>query len=80
LCRGVETTTSIVVRRVSLSVRSSVAQVDSRIRRTQRSRRGTEVYPGSGYQGPTSSGLLILIFKSTQIRGLQQSVRERFGN
>ena len=35
-----------------------------------------EVYPGSGYQGPMSSSLSISIFWSTQIEGLQQSVRE----
>jgi hypothetical protein len=40
LCRGVETATSIVVHRVSLSVRSSVVQVDSRTQRTQRSHIG----------------------------------------
>ena len=41
--------------------------------------RDTEVYPGSGYWGHTSSSLSIFVFKSTQIRGLQQSVRDRFG-
>jgi len=39
----------------------------------------TEVYPSLGYQGPMSSSLRIFEFKCTQIRGLQQSVRERFG-
>ena len=38
-----------------------------------------EVYPGSGYRGTTSSSLSIFVFKSTQIRGSQKCVRERFG-
>jgi hypothetical protein len=29
----------------------------------------TEIYPGLGYQGPTSSSLRIFVFKSTQIGG-----------
>ena len=39
----------------------------------------TEVYPGLGYRGPMSSSLMIFVFKRTQIGGLQQNVRERFG-
>jgi hypothetical protein len=41
--------------------------------------RDAEVYLGLGYRGPTSNNLRIFVFKSTQIMGLQQSLRERFG-
>jgi hypothetical protein len=37
------------------------------------------VYLGSGLSGPYVQQQMILILKSTQNRGLQQSVRERFG-
>ena len=44
---------------------------------TQESRReDATVYPGSGQFGPYVQQLMILILKSTQNQGLQQSVQE----
>jgi hypothetical protein len=36
----------------------------------------TNVYPGAGYRSPSSSSLMILVFKNIQTEGLQQSARE----
>ena len=53
----------------------SVARVHSG---TQESRRGdATVYPGLGQFGPYVQQLMILILKSTQNWGLQQSVQEK---
>ena len=73
LCRGVKTTATMLFESVS-EYGSPVARVDSG---TQESRRGDAiVYLGLGQFGPYVQQLMILILKSTQNRGLQQSVKE----
>ena len=70
LCRGVKTVASIVVR---VSVRVRVQW----LRWTQEHKNHREdvmVYPGLGRSIPYIQKLMILILKSTQNQGLQQSV------
>jgi hypothetical protein len=72
-CHRVETTTSIVVHRMSLSVGLQW------LGWTQEHIKDTTVYPSSGYRGPTTSSLMILVFKSIQNWEGYNRVEERFG-
>jgi hypothetical protein len=75
-CRGVETTASIVVHWVSLSV---CLRWLGWTQEHKDHREDATVYPGSSYRGSTSSSRWSLYSRAPKIEGLQQSVGERFG-